>query len=343
MKQVVAILIILPLGLISAGAISEDDYQAQFDQLVWPHYTTGEFGTFEGTGNLSIAYAKFEEGADSSALILLPGKSESFLKYAELIYDLRDCGYSLYLMDHRGMGFSDRSIQDDSDKVHIEEFDDYVSDVRMFIETVVNARPHKKMILLGHSLGGAVALRYLVTNSEEIGGAILCSPMIQIDTGGKPARAVYSFCRIAGWFGQGRSYAPGHGPWKTGVFDGNILTHSQQRWTSWREQLVPSYPQLQSGGPTNRWVQQSISAGWEILKDAHKVEVPILMLQAGLDEMVKPEGQQKVTDQLGRCELERFPDAYHEILMETDEIRDRALAMIRAFLSQWDDETAVMP
>ncbi len=57
------------------------------------------------------------------------------------------------------------------------------------------------------------------------------------------------------------------------------------------------------------------------------------MFQAGLDELVELAGQLEVKNQMSRCTLETFPGAFHEILQERDEIRDRALKWSKTFLS----------
>ena len=41
-------------------------------------------------------------------LVISPGQGEPALKYAELVYDLKDTGYDIFVIDHRGQGASDR-------------------------------------------------------------------------------------------------------------------------------------------------------------------------------------------------------------------------------------------
>jgi lysophospholipase len=324
------ILMLLP----AAGAIEEHAFEAEFQARAWPYYQEGRFGTFVGAGGVRIAYAAFEEPDAYGVLVLLPGKSESYLKYAELIYDLRDSGYSIYALDHRGMGFSERLLTDDPDKVHVERFEDYVEDLRIFLETIVPAHPQARHVLLGHSLGGAVAVRYLQTHPGGIDAAILCAPMLDVLTDELPEWLADALSRAAVLTGAGEHYCPDYGPWEAGRFAANTMTSSEARWARWNRHAIPDEPRLESGGPTYRWLRESLAATRRARREAGVITIPVLMLQAGRDARVEPRGQDEACARMGDCTRVRFPEARHEILMERDRIRDRALAEIRAFLER---------
>jgi len=82
----------------SVFAISEKDFFDQYNKKVLPFYKSCEQGFFLGSENKRINYLKHETKRKDTAIILLPGKSESYIKYAELIYDLKGPGLSFYLM-----------------------------------------------------------------------------------------------------------------------------------------------------------------------------------------------------------------------------------------------------
>ena len=122
------------------SAINEKDFIDQYNKKVLPFYRSCEQGFFFGSENKRINYLKCEAERKDTAVIILPGKSESYIKYAELIYDLKSPGMSFFLMDHRGMGFSERSLDNDRDKVFVKEFDYYVNDLRKFMCLVVDRK-----------------------------------------------------------------------------------------------------------------------------------------------------------------------------------------------------------
>lgn len=334
MKRPLCVLLAVAVSCSVAAAISEGSFTGAYRERVWPYYESGEFGSFGGQAGVRIAYAKYEVPSERGALVILPGKSESFLKYAELIYDLRSSGFSLYLMDHRGMGFSEALLTDDLGKVHVESFEYYVQDLRTFIDQVVDASPHTRRVLLGHSMGGTVALLFLERQPQVFDGAIISAPMLQIITDPLPEGVAHAMSGVAVLIGLGGSYCPWRGPWEPGTFAGNLFTRSQARWSLWHEQLMPSRGLTGMGGPTQRWLRESMNAGRRARRDAGQVCVPVILFQAGLDDVVRPGAQEDACRCMPDCELRLLPTARHEILIERDEIRDETVGRILDFLAR---------
>lgn len=331
MKKIWLALITILMLPTAVFAISEDDFETEYDNLVIPFFEQFDNGSFTGTDNIRINYVKYEPDNATGAMVILHGKSESYIKYAELAYDLRELGCAFYLMDHRGMGFSERMIEDDSQRVHVNRFDDYVEDVKIFMDTVVNRIPQQKVMVLAHSMGGAVTALYLEKYPDGVDGAVLSSPMLQVNTGSYPEPVAFLMASLGTMIGLGREYAPGQGPRSDPVFDNNTVTHSHARWSKWELDLIPNNQQVKSGGPSFQWVLNSIVYGWIGRLQAPKIGVPMLLFQAGADCIVKPEGQDDFCDRSDSCTRIGFEGARHEILMETDTIREEALDEIVDF------------
>ncbi len=334
MKKPLTFLFILIVCPAAAFGISEADFQQEYHALVEPFFDTFKEGSFSGAGGIRISYAARVLDNETGALVILHGKSESYIKYAELAYDLRKLGLSLYLMDHRGMGFSERIVSDDPQRVHVDRFGDYVADVKQFVDSVVNSVPHQRVALIAHSLGGAVAARYLERYPDDFDAAVLSSPMLQINTDPFPEAAALFIASLAVAAGSGKEYAIGQGPRPEPCFDNNTVTHSRPRWSVWEESLLPAYPEIACGGASYRWVQASLCASRAARLQAYAVRIPVLLFQAGEDVIVKPEGQDLFCAAAQDCTAVYFDGARHEILMEKDSIRDRALAEIMAFLAE---------
>src|SRR4051794_26119051 len=90
----------------SALAISESHYFEKYQNRVLPYFDEGVQGSFTGQDQVEIAYRAFEVEDEKAALVILPGRGEPIQKYAELIYDLRNLDFSIYIMEHRGQGES---------------------------------------------------------------------------------------------------------------------------------------------------------------------------------------------------------------------------------------------
>jgi lysophospholipase len=66
---------------------------------------------------------------------------------------------------------------------------------------------------------------------------------------------------------------------------------------------------------------------------AGALATPILMLQAGKDEVVEVEGQNIVCSKAQKCRKIVFDSSRHEILNEKDSIRNQALQHILQFIT----------
>ena len=72
-------------------------------------------------------------------------------------------------------------------------------------------------------------------------------------------------------------------------------------------------------------------------RKAHLIETPVLLLQAGVDHVVYTEGQDYVCVQAPNCTKVFFPQGHHELMFETDEIRNRVFSEMFKFLGINDE------
>jgi len=286
-----------------------------------------------GSENKRINYLTFESERKDTAVIILPGKSESYIKYAELIYDLKSPGMSFFLMDHRGMGFSERLLEDSQDKVFVENFDDYTNDLKKFMEKVVVRERYKNLFLISHSMGGTVAALYLESFPCDFNGAVFASPMMKLNTGIFPEKAAVLMTDLLISLGREKSYCITQGKRKHKNFKNNKFTSSKNRWDLWEGKILSEHPEIISGGATNRWLNESLKACRKVLNNRHKIKVPMLILQAENDDIVKKEGI-NVLCETAACKKVIFTGSKHEIFMEKDSIRDLALQQVLDFINQ---------
>jgi len=318
--------------------LTKEEFLSKYEDRVKPFYEGGRFGEFDGAGGIKIRYACFENSDETGALVVLPGKSETYLKYAELFHDLQDLQLSLYCMDHRGMGFSQRILADRL-KIHVDSFDHYIEDVKTFLETVVKQRQHERIFLLGHSMGGLVAVLYLETYTEDFGAAVLNAPMLEIDFHALPGFVARAVARILDSPGRGEEYGPGQKNLKQPSFQQNQITHSQPRWSLWEESIIPGVREIQFSGVTNHWLWESIETGRRALQRAKAISVPVLMLQAEQDTITRAGSQNRFCSAVPLCRKFVVRGARHEILIEQEDIRREAIAQIKSFLTHQVEKT----
>lgn len=327
---------------------TESQLASRYTGDIATFWQQGKFAEFVGIKGSRINYATFvhrttnnsDHNAKHKNLIISSGRSEGYLKYKELSYDLFSLGYNIFLLDHRGQGLSDRAL-DNRHKGYVEDFQYYVDDLATFIEHIV--QPHcnfegnfHKPYLLAHSMGGAISARYLQDYPDSIQAAVLSSPMFGFNSGGVPTAIAQSLITITAklnhWFDDTPWYFLGQQDHTETEFTNNRLTHSPLRFQQFSE-LYTQTPALQLGGVTVKWLTESLTALETIFAKVDKITTPTLVIQAGADKIVSNQAQNEFCQQLHQVQVKSCPagkplvikGAYHELFFESDIYRQQAL------------------
>lgn len=305
------------------GQSFEEKYYAN----ALPHFEEGKTGTFLGTGRLPLFYHVFQVAGSSKAIAIVPGYTENAEKYAELIYDFNQAGYSVYILDHRGMGRSARETSNPQ-VVHVEDFNHYVFDQQRFFQLVVSRGPEKDRFVFAHSAGGLIAAKLLAAEPGLVKAAVLNAPLFKLNTGKFDPFLANTLATSLDWIGRGKSYAPGFSDFdpKSAKITPKSSCRDPLRFAAYMKVLIEK-PGLRMGGPSIRWVREVLSETDPnlIRKLAKAVKTPVLIFQAGSDSLVLPEGQQAFCASAPNCTLRRYPSARHEIWREPDVVRDDAI------------------
>ena len=218
-----------PMSATKAFAVNEQNFPNQLVRKVYPFYNQGTEGDFLGVNGIHIRYKKWENPEERGAIVVVPGRGDAFGTYAETIYDLSKLGYSIYTLDHRGQGESGR-ILTGSQAGHVDYFSDYVADFSQFMKTVVKEKPHQKIFIVAHSMGGAISTVYVANHQASVDALILVAPMFKINTA---------------------PYAPGKKYFNPqALFQGHSLTQSEALWDFMRDTSIENNVMI--GGPINR-------------------------------------------------------------------------------------------
>ncbi|AKJ40849.1 lysophospholipase L2 [Pragia fontium] len=295
---------------------------------------------FEGADGVPIKYVKFTSSAHQRAIVVVTGRTEGYIKYQELAYDLFRCGYDIWILDHRGQGFSGR-ILEDSQRGHVEKFDDYVDDFEFFWLNIFVQQNYQKAFLLAHSMGGAIAALFLARHPQSVLAAALCSPMLGIALPMPTWLARKITDLTERWQSAREYYAVGTGRWLPLPYAVNLLTHSKARYRLFSRHYSDK-PEIRLGGPTYHWVRESMMAGERAIQLAPQITTPLILLQASQDRLVDNEAHaafcQALADAGHPCEggvPKMIKGARHEILFEHDVLRTEALIDILSFFAQY--------
>jgi lysophospholipase len=310
---------------------SESDILNRWNGPLKAAWESGERGEFVGVDGIRLRYVIHKTANSKGAVVLVPGRTEAVVKYSEVIDDFRRAGYSTYALDIRGQGDSDRLLTN-RNKGHIVAFEDYVTDLHNFIQTVVRKDETKNIFIVAHSLGGAISTMLVDAFPNDVQALVLSAPMLEISTGSFPAPIAWSLGATACGATDGTDYAIGSGDYAREMdFNKNSVTRSENRWNYKLKQL-DDLPNIRLGGVTWRFVCESLTASSAIQLAGKFSATPTLLLQAEEDTVVKSKGQNTYCADAPNCQLELMKESRHEILQETDAIRNKAMFMILTFL-----------
>jgi lysophospholipase len=292
-------------------------------------------GKLQGKGALAIAYAYAQNPANKGTVVISAGRIEAYIKYKEVIFDIFQRGYSVFIHDHRGQGFSGR-LTDNPHMGYVDDFDDYVADLHGFMQQVVLPQCQHQPLLLGHSMGCAIAALYCLAYPQVFKKVAFSAPMFGI----RPAlptwiasllvKSHFAFGRL---LGRQYAYFLGQQDYVEHAFAQNRLTHSAVRYQIFRDEYR-HHPQAQLGGVTAHWLHAAALAMNRIEQSAMHFPLPSLVLQAGADAVVDNARQSRVARGFPKCQIQVIPNARHELLMEADEYRQPTMQAIFEFFGQ---------
>ena len=282
------------------------------------------YGWLAGQGaRLRYACWNASGTATRGTVVVLTGRGEFIEKYAtEIVGELLGRGFAVIALDWRGQGLSDRPLPQEHDAGHIDRFDTYVADLKVFLDTIVAPLAQGPVFALCHSMGGHIMLRALAEHgSAPFRAAVVTSPM----TGLQREAFLRSILMLLPEIPTiEHRYLFGTGPFVflARDFHSNHVTHDEHRYR-WTEAWFAADPRLSLGGPTVGWARQAARSISACLAPGYleRIDLPVLLMTAGQDQIINPASHGPVVARIPRAEHVTFTDAKHEIMMELDPIR----------------------
>jgi lysophospholipase len=275
-------------------------------------------------------------GAARGTVVVLPGRAEFIEKYRETIAALVGWGFAAAILDWRGQGGSDRFLAHHH-RGHVVQVEDYLADLAAVMARLHRLLLPRPFLMLSHSMGGHIGLRYLHDQRDDFLASVMSAPMFGIRLAPTPEPVARALCAAAVRMGAGWRFAPGQRDFDLDryVFSGNRLTSCPDRYAGLRR-LVAATPEFALGGVTYGWLGAALRSIALTRRPGYleSISTPILVLQAGVERIVSNRAQAATVRRLPNSRLLAFPGARHELLMERDEIRDRVLAAFLAFATE---------
>lgn len=269
-------------------------------------------GMFEGVGGLHLYYRTWETDNPTAGIIVVHGLAEHGGRYEEFGRRMASNSINVYVFDLRGHGVSEGR------RGHADRFEFLLQDVERFrreVECITNGGV--PLFVLGHSMGGLIALRYIEEYDVPLHGAVLISPWLA------------SAPSVARWkvlsAGVLNKVLPSL-PIDAGI-DPEYLCHDPVIVARYRDDP------LVHGKITPRLFAEASASMGLVFHRSDRIRIPLLFLLAGDDQIVDTKKSEAFARSLSAPDvtIRVLPNYYHEVLNDFD--RAHALKEVREWIN----------
>jgi len=270
---------------------------------------------FAGSDGTSIFYRRLIPEKPRFRVVVSHGLGEHSGRYGNLAQALCPMGASLWIHDHRGHGRSQGK------RGHVSKFKDYVRDLKTMVAmAAAEGEEPLPTLVLGHSMGGLIALSFARQYPETINGLIVSSPLLGVEP--PPPTALQVLVRLLSVLWPTLSLS--------NKLDPTFISHDSDQvdayvQSSWVHDRI-----------TTRWFVQCMAEIQRTVAGPQEIRVPILMQIAGDDHLVDCHASLSFFNALTVSDktLCYYETLYHEIYNENLPDREKVLADLRQWISE---------
>ncbi|MDP1735122.1 MAG: lysophospholipase [Sulfuritalea sp.] len=256
---------------------------------------TFELHTADG---VSLAGRAWMPATPRAIVALVHGIAEHSGRYAFLAERANQSGLGVVSVDLRGHGRSP------GERSYVERFDDYLLDVDALLAKARELAAGRPVFLMGHSMGGAIALRWVAQRGQAVAGLILSSAALKI--GGDVPRLLVALAPLLSrWLPHLRGTR----------FDPAVISRDPAAVAAYVNDPLVSLlaPPARTGAELLRAMASNREA-------AAGLTLPVYLFHGDADRLTDPAGSREIHELLGGPDriLRQWPGSRHETLNDLD-------------------------
>jgi alpha-beta hydrolase superfamily lysophospholipase len=271
--------------------------------------------SFPARDGLKLYQRRWQPGGTPRAEVLLVhGFIEHSGRYAAAAESLVGHDWAVTAADLRGHGKSDGA------RCWVRSFDEYVDDLDLCFERTVALAAGRPLFLLGHSLGGLIAVLWYIRRRPTLNGLILSGPALEVN------KQIFPWLQHLARVGSV-------------LFPRLRLVRMGARNISRDPQVVTQFrddPLVFHGRFPVRTGAEILRAGRLARGKFEAVRVPLLILHGTADRVAAVEASQDLFRRAVAADktLRLYPGLYHEVLNEPEK------EQVLKDLIEWIDQRA---
>ena len=286
--------------------------------------------------NLRVVFWKAKKNKAYGTVFFLNGHREFIEKYSRTFQFFLKKGFNVITLDWRGWGLSDRPFPSRPKVQHISSTAEYQMDLDAVIRLAQEKKLTKPWNLVAHSLGCLLGLRRLISDPYCFNKYIFLSPLWgNVRSIPRPIQRLLMGCEKILQFlclteitnKDPKKYKPYS---LTVNFKGNTLTSDKKQFDR-LQTILRENTGLHSGTPTLGYLIAILKEINE-LNLVHLPNKPTLVLLALQERITDNNAVLGFIKRHEFIKIEKIPNAQHEILIEKEEIRGKALSLMHTFL-----------
>jgi lysophospholipase len=249
-------------------------------------------------GEPTLFTRAWEAEPGSTAVGIVHGLGDHSGRWERVGRTLQSRGFSAYALDLPGHGRSEGR------RGHVRSWEDYRKAVTRFMNEVCSVGPGRKCALLGHSLGGLIALDWADQHPDMVDALILSAPPFELSL--RPAALKVHAARIIGLLWPGFSQSNQIPP--------SLLTHDPEVIRAHRSDPLVHFRISARLFLELRRMRRALTS----VAATHAI--PTLLVQGGADPVTACGGCAAWAKNAreGMVTYREYPGLYHEVLNEVE-------------------------